>query len=105
MATASKRPIPDNDAKWQRQVETRIDKLERDRAAGGGGAGGGDLSFFYDQTTAAAVWNINHGLNKFPSVTVVDSAGNQLWTTVKYIDANNVQVIFAGATAGRAYLN
>lgn len=56
-------------------------------------------------STAATTWNISHGLNKFPSVTVVTNAGQKVMGDISYTDANNLTVTFSGATAGKAYLN
>ena len=38
-------------------------------------AGNGDKTFVFDQATPANPWIINHGLNKFPSVSMVLSTG------------------------------
>ena len=35
----------------------------------------GSGSYVHDQSFSASIWTVNHGLDKFPSVTVVDSAG------------------------------
>lgn len=64
-----------------------------------------DLNYIHYQDVASTSWNINHRLGKYPSVTVVDSSGNMVLSDVTYIDANNVQVNFSAAFAGRAYLN
>jgi len=69
------------------------------------GGGGGDAFFEYNQSQANSAWNIHHGLNKYPSVTITDTAGTQGFGTVTYIDSNNVTVSFAAAFAGVAYLN
>jgi len=67
----------------------------------------GTPTFIYDfhQVTPAATWNINHNLGKFPSVTVIDSGNTVVVGEYKYIDANNVQLTFNAAFAGKAYLN
>jgi hypothetical protein len=62
-------------------------------------------SFEFDQMTALATWQINHGLNRHPSVTVVDSSGAKVDGDVHYNDANSVTVYFSAAFAGAAYLN
>lgn len=59
----------------------------------------------YTQNTAAKVWTVNHGMNKYPAVTVVDSAGTVVMCDVYYIDANNLSVTSSAAFAGKAYLN
>lgn len=65
----------------------------------------GDKTFNYDQITPSSTWNINHNLNKFPSVSVVDTSGTKVYTDVNYIDNNNVTLTFSASFAGKAYLN
>jgi hypothetical protein len=75
-------------------------------APGTPSAGGtGDLNFIYTQASAAAVWTVPHNLAKYPSVTVVDSGDSVLLADVSYVDVNSLQVSFASATSGKAYLN
>ena len=64
-----------------------------------------DQTYIHNQSTASAEWTINHNLNKYPSVTVVDSAGTICEGTVTYIDANTIVCNFNGAFSGTAYLN
>ena len=62
--------------------------------------------FTHDQTTASDQWTIYHNLNKHPSVTIIDSAGNtQIPNEVIYNDNNTVTVQFIAPFAGYAYLN
>jgi len=65
----------------------------------------GDKTFVFDQITPSATWNITHTLNKFPSVSVVDTAGTQVFTDVNYIDNNNITLTFSTGFAGKAFLN
>lgn len=64
-----------------------------------------DQTYIHNQSTASAEWTINHNLNKYPSVTVVDSAGTICEGTVTYIDTNTIVCNFNGAFSGTAYLN
>jgi len=66
---------------------------------------GGDLNYVYLQTAPSATWSITHNLGKFPSVSVVDSAGTLYLSDVKYIDENSLTITFNAAFAGKAYLN
>lgn len=61
--------------------------------------------YVHEQGTSSNTWAINHNLNKYPSVTLVDSAGTQFQGRVEYIDENNCVVYMNGATKGKAYLN
>lgn len=62
-------------------------------------------TFPFYQLTPAAVWNIPHGLNRYPSITVIDSANSVVEGDEEYIDANNIRITFRAAFAGAAYLN
>lgn len=80
-----------------------IDQVFRDLASGGGG-GGGSVSFEYDQTIAAATWNISHGMGGYPSVLVIDASGQELIAEVHYPDDDTVVVIHGQPYSGTAYL-
>ena len=61
--------------------------------------------YVHEQGVASAVWTVQHNLDKYPSVTVVDSAENEIVAEVEYLDRNTVQITMIGASKGRAYLN
>jgi hypothetical protein len=65
----------------------------------------GTSGYEFDQASPATPWNIAHGTGRFPSVTIVDSDGNQVDAAIQYIDSNNIQVSFDAAFSGKAYLN
>lgn len=62
-------------------------------------------SFVHIQSVASAEWIINHDLNKFPSVTVVDSAGNVVFGNVQYIGETQIIITFCAPFSGKAILN
>ena len=64
-----------------------------------------DKSYEYTQLSPASSWRITHSLNKYPSVTVVDSAGSVVVGDVAYVDKATVIVTFKGTFSGKAYLN
>jgi len=64
-----------------------------------------DKNFVFNQAVPSTVWSITHNLNKFPSVSVVDTAGTQVFTIADYIDTNTLILTFSAAFAGKAYLN
>jgi hypothetical protein len=51
------------------------------------------------------IWQIEHNLNKYPSITVVDTANNVIYGEVNYNDLNNVTITFASSVTGYAYFN
>ena len=64
-----------------------------------------ESTYVFDQGVAATTWNVIHNLNKYPSVTVVDSAGTTIDCTVTYINSNECELKFNAAFKGTAYLN
>ena len=64
-----------------------------------------DKTFEFDQGQPALVWTIQHNLDKFPSVTVVDTANTVVNSQVNYIDKNNITINNTAQFAGKAYLN
>jgi hypothetical protein len=64
-----------------------------------------DKTFIYDQVTPATIWTVQHGLNKFPSITVVDTAKSVVVGNYTYVDNNNVILEFSAPFAGKAYFN
>jgi hypothetical protein len=68
-------------------------------------AGAVDLSYTYEQIAPSTVWAINHNMGKFPSVTIVDSAGTEVIGEVSYQDKSNLKISFSAPFSGTAYLN
>ena len=66
---------------------------------------GGAETFTFTQVAPLATWTVDHDLDRFPSVAVVDSTGNMVEGDVIYTDANTITLSFAGAFSGIAYLN
>lgn len=64
-----------------------------------------DLSYVHEQQQASDVWVISHGLGKFPSITIVDSAGDECEGDVTHNGVNQTTVSFSAAFAGRAFCN
>lgn len=62
-------------------------------------------TYTHTQYSASSEWTINHNLNRYPSVTVVDSAGTKAYGDVTYIDADTLTVSFNAPFSGTAYLN
>jgi hypothetical protein len=63
------------------------------------------VTYIHSQMSASAEWTINHNMGKYPSVAVVDSAGNAILGEVQYINENSLVVGFSAPFAGKAYLN
>mgnify|MGYP003122463330 FL=1 len=70
-----------------------------------GGIVGVDKNFVFTQSSASATWTINHTLNKFPAVGVVDSANDVVIGNVTYNSTTQITITFTAAFSGKAYLN
>lgn len=65
----------------------------------------GDKNFVFEQKQALATWVIVHNLNKYPTVSVIDSSGSEVIGEVSYDNINQVTITFKGAFKGKATLN
>ena len=70
-----------------------------------GGATSGDKNYVFSQDVAANPWIINHGLNKYPSVSVVNSTLETVYADVDYDSLNQVTITFNGPQTGKAFFN
>jgi hypothetical protein len=62
------------------------------------------LNYIHYQPSTASVWTINHNLNRFPSVTVVDSAGSVIEGAIQYDSNNSITLTFSLPFSGKVYL-
>lgn len=73
--------------------------------AGPPGPSGTDTTYIHNQIDSQPVWSVTHFLNKFPSVSIVDSAGTVVYGDVDYINNNELTITFGSPFTGKAYLN
>lgn len=64
-----------------------------------------DKNFVFTQATPSATWNVQHNLNKFPSVTSVNNSNIKMFGEVTYVDENNLTINFSAGFSGKAYMN
>lgn len=62
-------------------------------------------NYIHDQQVASTTWTVNHNMNKYPSVNVVDTANDEVTGDVKYNSLNQITISFTAAFSGKAYLN
>lgn len=65
----------------------------------------GDKHFEFTQGVPSTLWQIQHNLDKLPSVTAVNINDVQVFGEVEYVDKNNLNVHFTAGFSGKAYLN
>ena len=62
-------------------------------------------TYVHEQSVPSATWEIEHNLEKFPSVSIVDNYNRRFEGEVTYTDENNIVVVLTAAITGNAYLN
>lgn len=102
--TGLREALDESDAKIQTEREERI-AADADLQEQIDNIDVTDDTFVYEQGIASDVWVITHNLNKYPSITLVDSAGTVFKAKEEYNSANQVTIYLNGATTGKAYLN
>jgi hypothetical protein len=61
--------------------------------------------YVHDQQVASATWVVNHNLGKFASVSIVDTANDEIIGEVRYNSLNQITITFASLVSGKAYIN
>ena len=75
-------------------------------AQGPAGANGSSHdTYVHNQNVPASYWNIVHNLASYPSVSVIDSAGNLVIGELNYVSNNRLTITFSGSFSGQAFLN
>ena len=64
-----------------------------------------DKSYKHTQIQASKTWNIKHDLKKIPSVTIIDSGGNEVIGDIKLLSENELVITFTYEFSGSAILN
>lgn len=65
----------------------------------------GDKTYVHTQRVPSKTWEISHDLNKYPSVSIVDSFGEYSIGDIEYLDLNNLIIRFNDEIFGEAFLN
>ena len=53
-----------------------------------------NVNFDFTQGVPSATWNIQHSLDKYPSVSVVSDSNTIMYGQIEYIDKNNITITF-----------
>ena len=61
--------------------------------------------YVHDQQISSKTWVINHPLNKFPSVSVIDTGGNLSIGEVEYVTTSLINIYLSSEFSGKAFLN
>ena len=68
-------------------------------------SGAQDLHYEHVQSSAAAVWTVNHNLGKFASAIIKLADGQQVEALVNHTNKNTLTITFSGDNSGTAYVN
>lgn len=66
---------------------------------------GADKNYLHKQSIPSDEWVINHNLGKYPAVSIMDSAKNEVVGEIIYHNENSLTVKFKGEFSGKATLN
>lgn len=61
--------------------------------------------YIHDQISPDQTWHVTHNLDKFPSVSVVDTGNNIVVGDIEYISKKELKITFSYEFSGKAYLN
>ena len=65
----------------------------------------GDKHYTHTQIAANNTWLVQHNLNKFPAVMIVDSGNSNVIGDIEYLTTNTLQIKFSTAFSGKVYCN
>lgn len=63
------------------------------------------ISYVHSQGVTSTSWVVNHNLNFYPNVTVVDSSGTIYEGEITYTSPNQLTLTFSTGFSGTAYLS
>lgn len=66
---------------------------------------GSDAYYAHTANNPTTSEPVNHGLGKFPAVTAINSAGDEVEAGVNHIDEDNVVCTFSFPFSGKIYFN
>lgn len=74
------------------------------QSAGEQGIPGVDANYTQAFNVSSSI-DVNHNLNKLVSVSIIDSANDEVIGDISYIDPNNIRVVFTSAFSGTIICN
>lgn len=64
-----------------------------------------DWNYVHTQSDPSSTWSVNHNLNKYPAVSIVDTAGTEVEGNVTHTGPNGLTITFSAPFSGKAYIN
>jgi hypothetical protein len=84
---------------YQREAGTYVQKVAISSGSGS------DAHYLHTQGAASATWVVTHGLGKRPSVTVIDSQGDEVEGDISHDSTTQATLTFSAPFAGVAFFN
>lgn len=69
------------------------------------GIGSGSDKTFIQQFVNESTLVVEHHLDKYPAVQIIDSAGDQIEATIKHIDSDSLVASFSSPFSGSIFCN
>lgn len=66
---------------------------------------GGDKHYTHIQSLTDSIWTVDHNLNKYPSIEVVNSAHENIITNIEHINKNKFILYFNNPESGKVFCN
>tara|TARA_R110000764_G_C10882879_1_gene369311 strand:+ start:21 stop:743 length:723 start_codon:yes stop_codon:yes gene_type:complete len=60
---------------------------------------------FTETVSLSTTWTVNHNLNKYPAVSILDTAGTEVYGQIDYVSLTQVVITFVLPVAGRVTCN
>lgn len=70
-----------------------------------GDSGSSGVTFHYAQLVPSDFWIVDHTMNKYPSVSVFASSGDEIEGDISYLSNTRITIAFSAPTGGDVYLN
>lgn len=64
-----------------------------------------DKNYIHTQNEPSSNWLVQHNLNKFPTLTIIDEEGVSIIGLLRFIDLNTVEINFTEPLIGKAFAN
>jgi len=61
-------------------------------------------AYIHVQAAPSALWTVDHLLDRYPPVTVVNGSGAVMFAAVTYVNSNQVTVGFSEVLTGKVYV-
>jgi len=60
---------------------------------------------FTETVSLSTTWTVNHNLNKYPAVSILDTGGTEVYGQIDYVSLTQVVITFVLPVAGRVTCN